>query len=90
MSIGRELGVQTGAAKKVEGEESLWQKAVPEVEREIFVGAAEAGDEVVFERADCAFGGIAAVDVGRDELKIDVLRTEEVFQDAGAFVVEAL
>ena len=55
-----------------------------------FVGATEAGDEVVFERADCAFGGIAAVDVGRDELKIDVLRTEEVFQDAGAFVVEAL
>jgi hypothetical protein len=57
---------------------------------EVFVGAAEAGNEVVFKRADGAFGSVAAMDVGRDKLEVDIFGAEEVFKDAGAFVVEAL
>ncbi len=33
------------------------------MQREVLVGAAEAGDEVVLEGADGTFSGIAAVDV---------------------------
>jgi hypothetical protein len=37
----------------------LGQEFIPEVQREMFVNAAEAGDKVVLERADGTFGGIA-------------------------------
>ena len=39
----------------------MWEEAVPEVEGEIAVSAAEASNEMVFEGAYGAFGGIAAV-----------------------------
>jgi hypothetical protein len=56
----------------------------------MFVHAAEAGNEVVFECADGAFGGVATVDAGRRKLEIDVFLAEELFQGVGAFIVEAL
>jgi hypothetical protein len=40
---------------------------------EVFVGAAEAGYEVVFERGDGAFGGIAMMEVGWDEFEVNIL-----------------
>ncbi len=43
------------------------------MKREIFVGATEAGDEVVFERSDGAFGGVAAMHMWRDQLEIHIL-----------------
>ena len=49
------------------------------MERKIFVDAAEAGDEMVFERADCAFGGVSTVEAGGDELKINGFVAEERF-----------
>jgi hypothetical protein len=45
---------------------------VPEVQREVFVGAAEPGDEAVLERVNGVFSGIAAVDMGWDKLEIDI------------------
>jgi hypothetical protein len=37
----------------------LGQEFIPQVQREMFVNAAEAGDEMVLERANGTFGGVA-------------------------------
>ena len=84
---GRELGVQAGTTEEVQGDDCLGDEAVPQVEREVFVDAAEARDEVVFERANGAFGGVASVDAGRDKLVVNVLCDHELFERVGAFVV---
>jgi hypothetical protein len=60
------------------------------MEGEVLVGGAEAGDEVVFECADCTFGGVSSVDVGRDELEVDLLVRHVGFEGGGGFVVESL
>ena len=56
----------------------------------MFVDTAKAGNEMVFERPDGAFGGIAMMDTGRGKLKVDVLVAEELFERLGALVVQAL
>ena len=55
------------------------KKAVPEVEGEGAVGGAETGDEVIFEGANGSLGGVAAMDVGWDELEVDLLGSHEGF-----------
>jgi len=44
---------------------------------------------VVLKCADSAFRGVAVVDMGRDQLEIDVFLDEELTERVGAFVVEA-
>ena len=39
MGFGRQLGIGVGAAEKIEGGCSLFYKAIPEVERELRIGA---------------------------------------------------
>ena len=50
----------------------------------------ETSNEVIFERADGAFGGVSTVDAGRRKLEVDVFRTEKLLQGLSAFIVEAL
>ena len=45
---------------------------------------------MVLECADCFFGGVAAMDVGWDELVFFVFGDHELLQDIGAFVVEVV
>ena len=45
---------------------------------------------MVLERADGSFGGVAAMEVGRSELKIDLFRVHELLEGSGGFVVESL
>jgi len=66
----------------------LWKEFVPKVKWEFGVSGAEAGDEVVFKGSDGAFGGVAAVDVGRCELEIDVFVGEVLLKEFGSFIVE--
>jgi hypothetical protein len=87
---GRQLWVEAGATHEVESEDGLWEQAVPQVEREVGVGAAQASNEVVLEGANGAFGRIGAVKTRRDELEVDVLVEEELLESSGALVVEAL
>jgi len=86
----RQAGVDAGPAQEIEREFSLGEQAVPEMHREVLVRAAEAGDEVVLEGADGTFGGIAAMDMGRDQLKVNLLGSKEVLENCGGFVVETL
>jgi hypothetical protein len=87
---GRQLWVDAGATHEVESEDGLWEQSVPQMEREVRVGAAQASDEVVLESADGAFGRIGTVKTRRDELEVDVLIVEELPESSGALVVEAL
>jgi hypothetical protein len=57
---------------------------------EIFINAAKASDEMVLKSSDAAFGCIATVRAGRDELEINVLIVHELLEDLGAFVIEML
>jgi len=59
---GGELGVDSGATQKVEGQDGLGQEPVPQMEGVVTVRAAEASNEVVFEGADGTFSSIASVD----------------------------
>jgi hypothetical protein len=56
-----EARVDAGAAKEVQSEKCLRKEAVPEVQWVIRIGAAEAGDEMIFEGPNRAFGSIAAM-----------------------------
>ena len=49
------------------------------MEREVFVDAAQASNEVILEGADGAFGGIAAMNAWWGELKINHFVAEELF-----------
>jgi hypothetical protein len=57
----------------------LGEETIPQVEGEVFVNAAKAGDEVVLESADGTFGSIAAVHARRGELEVNVFITKELF-----------
>jgi hypothetical protein len=57
---------------------------------EISVGGTQAGDEVIFESPDGAFGGVVTVHAGGHKLKIDVLFRHVSLEDGGGFIVELL
>ena len=54
-------------------------KTIPQVEREVFVDAAQSSNEMILECADGAFGSIAAMNAWRGELKINRFVAEESF-----------
>ncbi len=78
LGVGRQEVVDTGLAKQIEGDDGLREDAVPEIEREVAVSAAKAGDEVVFKRADGALGCVATVDVWRGKLKVNLGTVHEL------------
>ena len=56
----------------------------------MFVDAAQAGNEVIFERADGTFGSIAPMDAGRYQLEVYTFLDEESFECSGALVVQSM
>jgi hypothetical protein len=60
------------------------------VEREVWVGAAEASNEVILEGANGALGHIGTVNTRRDEPEVNVLIMLEFLERSGALVVESL
>jgi hypothetical protein len=63
---GQQLGVDGCAMNEVESEDALLKQAVPEVEQEVRVGAAEASNEVILEGVNGVFGRVGTVNTGRD------------------------
>ncbi len=90
MGEGGELRVETRTAHQVQREFGLGEKLVPQVEWKVLVDAAQAGDEMIFERADGTFRSVASMKAGRDKLEINVGCAEKAFQSSGAFVVQAM
>ena len=85
--MGRELRVDSGTSKEVESELGIGHKLVPKSEREIGVGAGEAGDEVVLECPDGPLSSIAAVLSGWDQLVANTLFHKEILESLRAFIV---
>ncbi len=78
LGVGRQEGVGAGLAEQIEGDDGLREEAVLEVEREVAVSAAKAGDEVVFKRADGALGCVAMVDVWRGKMEVNLGAVHEL------------
>ena len=57
---------------------------------EVGRGGAQSRDEVIFKSADGAFGSVASVRVGRDELMVNVFLFHPVFDEFGALVVKEM
>ena len=87
---GRKFRIDARAADDVEAEDGLGQQMIPKVQWEVFVNAAEASDEVVFESADCAFSSIVTMHARWNKLKVHVFFVHECFEHGRAFIVEAL
>jgi hypothetical protein len=60
------------------------------VEWEFRVGTAESSNEVVFECTNGTFSGVAAVNVGGNELVINLFRLHEFFEHRRGFIVKTL
>jgi len=56
----------------------------------VFVHAAQAGNEIVFEGLDGPFGSIVTMDVGWDKLKVNIFCSQEVLKGLQCFVVKVL
>ena len=54
------------------------------------VCSAEDGDEVIFERLDGPFSGIATMDVWGHQLEVNAFFADCVFESSGCLVVELL
>eukprot|EP00980_Cylindrotheca_fusiformis_P017525 scaffold5497_cov135-Cylindrotheca_fusiformis.AAC.4 len=57
---------------------------------EVWIGGAEAGDEVVLEGADGSFSGVAAVDSWWGQLEVNLFLANVVLEDGAGLVVKAL
>ena len=66
------------------------QKLVPQVHWKVGVNAAQASEEMVFERSNGPFGSISPVNMRWGKLKINILRAEELFEILGSLIVEAV
>jgi hypothetical protein len=89
LGLGGETRVDTRGPEQVQSEKSLREHLVPKVEREVWVGATQPGDEVVFEGANGSFGCIGAVVVRRYQLVFDMVRGHQLEENAGGFVVQS-
>ena len=58
-------------AEEVECQGGMWDEAGPEMQEEVGVAAAQAGDEVIIVSLDCSFCGVGAMKVWGHELKLD-------------------
>jgi len=56
----------------------------------MLVSAAQACNKVIFEGMDCTFGSILAMDMGRDQLEINILSCHKFLEGTGGFIVKAL
>jgi hypothetical protein len=64
LCVGGQLGIDAGVTKKIEGNEGLWEEAVPKIKRKIRVRGTEASNKVILEGVYGPFGGITTVQMG--------------------------
>ena len=60
------------------------------MERKVRVGAAQDGEEMIFERPNGAFGDVLSVDMGWHELVVDLVVVEVGPEGSRCFVIKAL
>ena len=65
LRAGGEVGIDSGTMEEVERNQSVWNEAVPQVQRELGMCGTQSGDEVIREILDCVFCGVASMTMGR-------------------------
>ena len=63
--------VEPGRAEGVECQGGMWDEAVLEMQRKVWVTAAQESDEVILVSLDCSLCGVGAMQVWGYELKLD-------------------
>ena len=63
--------VETGRAEEVECQCGMWDEEVPEMQREVWVAAAQACNAVILVSLDCSFCGVGMMKVWGNDLKLD-------------------
>ena len=86
--MGGKAWVCEGRAKQVESEHCLGGETVPLLGGEVGFARGESSAKMIFECADRTFGGVAAVGILGDKLKVDVVIAEGLLHCTGALVVE--
>jgi hypothetical protein len=84
------LRVDAGLAQQIESNEALWEQLIPQIQRRGWVSGTEARNEMILERADGSFSGVASMNMWRCQLKINVRGDEEILECACCFIVETL
>jgi hypothetical protein len=85
--VGRDVGVEPGAAEEVASYFRLERKMVPQLEREVDVSGTQSTDEVIFESLDGSFCSIDAMIVGFDELDGTVAGGDKCFDGSRGLIV---
>ena len=67
----------------------MWDEVVPEMQGEVGVTAAKAGNEVILVSLDCTFCGVGAMKVWGKELELETGIAQKSFE-AGEFIVQHL
>ena len=75
---------------EVERKHGLLEEAVPKVKRKAWVTSDEACDQVILVSLDFSFGGVGAMEVRGDKLKVDALLMHELLQACGTFIFQNL
>ena len=66
----------------------MGDETVPLLGGEVGFVRGDSSAKIIFECADCTFGGVAAVVIWGDKLEVDVLLVEGFLHGTGALVVE--
>ena len=86
--MGGKARVCAGISEEVESDHGLGNETIPYLGGEVGVARGNSGAKMVFECADCTFGGIAAVGVRGNKLEFNVVLAEGFLHDVVALVVE--
>ena len=57
--------------EEVECQDGIWDEAVPDMQGEVWVAAAQSGDEVILVSFNCTFCGVGAMKVWGHKLELD-------------------
>ena len=73
----RLVGVDPRCTHHVQRRDNLWRQFVPKLQREISIGCRQRRNKSILECLNCTFGGVDAVVVRFDKLKLAFLFGEE-------------
>ena len=86
--MGRKAWVYVGISEEVESDHGLGNGTIPFLGGKVGVARGESGAKIMFECADCTFGGVAEVGVRWNNLEVNVVLAEGFLHGVGALVVK--
>jgi len=88
LCFGGEFWIDARGTEEIQSGGGLFDESTPQMEREIWIGAAQNGNEVIFPGGDGTFCCIPTVDMRRDKLKGHAALFHEILELSWGFVVE--